>query len=102
MGRGPESRGERNLNGIEVRARLGKRPDMMGPPGPSWNLRTVRAPCLVRPAVRAELGEEVGDATHAFTQVVVTEREAQAHVTGRTECLAGNQRDLGFVEDEIG
>src|SRR4051812_19149996 len=58
-----------------------------------------RTLCRARPR---SLREEVGDAAAALTEVVVTERERQPRVAGRAERLAGDDRDLGLVEQHLG
>ena len=43
-------------------------------------------------------GEELGDPLHAFLDVLVRHREREARVSGGPERLAGNDGDLGLVE----
>ena len=45
--------------------------------------------------------EELGDALHALDQVVVAQRERQPGVAGRAERLAGHDRDLRVVEQQL-
>ena len=45
--------------------------------------------------------QQVGDAADALAEVVVAERERQPGVAGRAERLAGHDRDLGHLEQQL-
>ena len=47
------------------------------------------------------VGEHVPDAADAVAEIVVTEREGKPRVAGRAERLAGDDRDLGHVEQHL-
>jgi hypothetical protein len=51
---------------------------------------------------RRLLAEELLQSLHAFEQRGVAERVGEAQISARTERFAGDDGDLGAIQDEIG